>query len=147
MGKGLFQTISRLALIAFLAVAILTPSIGAQMQASYRGQFTLPFDAKWGGIALRPGDYQFSVVGFSTVHVRQGQKDLGTVLLQSYDTSKDKGENPSLICIRHDATCAVRELELPRLGTFYFAVPKGQKALVAQQPELLQRVPIQMTGM
>jgi hypothetical protein len=37
-------------------------------------------------------------------------------------------------------------LTTPELGTFYFAVPKDARMLVAQQPELLQSVAIQVAG-
>ena len=144
MGKSMFQMISRVALVAFLGLAIVGPGAGAQTEAA--GKFSLAFDARWGGMALGAGDYTFSVEGFRLLRVRQGQKELGVVLLQSYDGVKGRNEDASLICIRHDGTCDVRALTAPELGTFYFAVPKDAKILLAQQPELLQREPIQMAG-
>ncbi|HEY4740173.1 MAG TPA: hypothetical protein VIH76_06215 [Candidatus Acidoferrales bacterium] len=144
MGKGLVQTISRMALMAFLGLAIVGPGAGAQTEAA--GKFSLAFDARWGGMALGPGEYTFSVEEFRILRVQQGQKELGVVLLQSYDGVKGRNEDASLICIRHDGACAVRVLTTPDVGTFYFAVPKDERILVAKQPELLQRVAIQMAG-
>jgi hypothetical protein len=140
----MFQMISRLALVAFLGLAIVGPGAGAQTESA--GRFSLPFEARWGGISLGAGDYTFSVENFSIVRVRQGQKELGVVLLQSYDRAHGRNENASLICIRHDGTCAVWALTTPELGTFYFAVPKDARVMVAQQPELLQSVSIQIAG-
>ena len=144
MGKSMFQMISRLALVAFLGLAIVGPGAGAQTESA--GKFSLPFAARWGGISLGAGDYTFRVEDLSVVRVWQGQRELGMVLLQSYDRVNGRNENASLICIRHDGTCAVRALTTPELGTFYFAVPKDARVLVAQQPELLQSVAIQVAG-
>ncbi|MGA9630369.1 MAG: hypothetical protein WA369_09770 [Candidatus Acidiferrales bacterium] len=53
---------------------------------------------------------------------------------------------PELVCIRHDGKVSVRALKLPRVGTFYFALPKDLKALVAQQPQLIETVQVEARG-
>jgi len=150
MGKGVYVTISRLALIAAMALAILAPGLGAQSQATYKGQFNLPFDARWGQVSMGAGDYRLEVSGFSsqsTVNIWHGNKNLGRVLLQSFDSFENKSQDATLVCIRHDGTCSVRALMLPQIGTFYFSVPQDAKHLVAQQPELLESIHVKTAGM
>jgi hypothetical protein len=125
------------------------PRLQAQTESA-AGKFKLPFDAKLGSLSLPTGDYKFSVHSGSLngrLYIYRGPDAVGIVLPQSFSGVEDKGENPVLICIRHDGNTTVRALKLPNVGTFYFALPKDLQTLVAQQPQLIETVSIQVTGL
>ncbi len=76
---------------------------------------------------------------------REG-KTLGIVMPQALDRYKGEGLNPELLCIRHDGKVTVRAMRLPGVGTYYFQMPNNLKTLVAQQPQLIETVPVQVNG-
>lgn len=117
---------------------------------SYRhaGTFALPFDAQWGLVKLSAGTYSIDIEDGSNFQVilSQGTHYVGIILPES-GYSLDKSDvQPSLVCVRHDSTFSVRALRLPAVGTFYYSMPKSKNRTVAQQPELIQNVPITLEG-
>jgi hypothetical protein len=136
------------ALTAVLAIAAIMP--GLQAGPAMAGRFKLQFDAQVGKTALPTGDYTFSVdraTGTNGVILvyREGQA-LGIVVPQELDRYKGEGLNPELLCIRHDGKVTVRAMRLPGVGTYYFEMPKNLRTFVAQQPQLIETVPVQMGG-
>jgi hypothetical protein len=132
---------------AVLAFVIITP--GLQAGSAAGGKFKLPFNAQWQKVGLQAGDYTFSVNHMTldgTITVYQGTRAIGMVRPQSFDGNNSQSEASELICIRHDGKVTVRALSLPRLGTFYFSLPKDLKVLVAQKPELIEAVPVHVSG-
>jgi hypothetical protein len=132
-----------------IGFAISQPRLQAQSDAA-AGKFKLPFDAKLGSLSLPTGDYKFSVRSGTLngrLYIYHGQDAVGIALPQSFSSAQDKAQNPVLICIRHDGNATVRALKLPGVGTFYFALPKNLQTLVAQQPQLIETVSIQVTGL
>lgn len=136
------------ALGAVIAIAAIVP--GLQAGAATTGRFKLPFDAQLGKTALPTGDYTFSVDradgNYGLIRVYRGTENVGMMLPQELDTYHAQGESPALLCIRHDGKLTVRALRLPGIGTFYFPMPKDLQTLVAQQPELIETVPVQVSG-
>jgi len=51
-----------------------------------------------------------------------------------------------LVCIRQHGNVTVRALRLPHVGTFYFSLPKQLTVLVAQQPELIETVSVEVSA-
>ena len=136
------------ALSAVLAIAAIMP--GLQAGPATAGRFKLQFDAQVGKTALPTGDYTFSVdrsIGSYGVIIvyREGQA-LGMVVPQTLDRYKGQGLSPELLCVRHDGKVTVRALRLPNIGTYYFQMPKNLQTLVAQQPQLIETVPVQVSG-
>jgi hypothetical protein len=136
------------ALSAVLVIGAIAPGLRAGL--STQGRFKLPFDAKLGTMALPTGDYTFSIDSsmgaYGAILVYRGDQSLGIMVPQTFDRYDHKGESPALLCIRHDGKVTVRALRLPNLGTFYFPMPKNLQTLVAQQPQLIETVPVQMSG-
>lgn len=134
------------ALSALIAIGAIAP--GLQAGPSAEGRFTLPFDAQVGKTTLPAGDYTFSVdssVGsHGAIAVYRGVESVGIMVPQTLDIYQGHGESPALLCIRHDGKVTVRGLRLPGIGTYYFQLPKGLKTLVAQQPQLIETVPVQV---
>ena len=136
------------ALTAVLAIAAIMP--GLQAGPSEAGRFKLSFSMRMGKTALPAGDYTFSLDrsagSYGTIVVYREGQALGIMIPQTLDRFQGQGENPALLCIRHDGKVTVRALRLPNVGTYYFEVPKELKTLLAQQPQLIEAVPVQMNG-
>lgn len=145
--KGSRKSILGLALGVVIAIAAIMP--GLQAGPATTGQFKLTFDAQVGKMALPTGDYTFSVDrsagSFGVVYVYREGKAVGIAVPQVLD-HQGQGMNAELLCVRHDGKVTVRGLRLPSLGTYYFQMPKNMKTLVAQQPQLIETVPVQVSG-
>jgi hypothetical protein len=137
-----------IALCAVVTIMLIAPAIQALPAAG--GRFKLPFDVQWGGkMALPTGDYTFVVDHLSPnsmISVYRGQQAVGMVLPQTFESNEKESKKPELVCIRHDGKVTVRALRLPDIGTFYFSLPKELKVLVAQQPQLIETVSVEVSG-
>jgi hypothetical protein len=147
--KGSWKRVAGIVLSLVIAFGVVAP--GMQAAPSSGGKFKLPFDVQLGEkMALPTGDYTFSVdrsVGsYGTVFVYRGKQVVGMVLPQTFDGGASQSEKPELVCIRHDGKVTARALRLPQVGTFYFPLPKDLKVLVAQQPQLIETVSIEVSG-
>ncbi|MFZ0784590.1 MAG: hypothetical protein WAM67_02295 [Candidatus Acidiferrales bacterium] len=145
--KSVWKAVSGVALAAVLAFGMIAP--GLQAGTAARGEFNMPFNAQWERLGLSTGDYTFSVDHGTlngTIVVYHGSQAVGMVRPQSFESGENQAKNPELVCIRHDGKVSVRALKLPRVGTFYFALPKDLKALVAQQPQLIETVHLEVRG-
>lgn len=114
-----------------------------------RGTFKMPFDADMGKKTVSTGEYTFSVSRLATdgiISIYQGTKGVVMLRPESFSPYEDKGENPVFIFVRHDGNTTLRALRLPKTGTFYFTLPKELKSLVAQQPQLIETVAVQVSG-
>jgi hypothetical protein len=145
--KVSWKCFSGVVLTAVIALAMIAPGLHAGPAA--RGKFTMPFDAHWGRTTLRTGDYTFSVnhiTSDGTILVYRGTQAMGIVLPQEFNDRDNQSKNPELVCIRHDGIVTVRALRLPHAGTFYFSLPKELKTLVAQQPELIETISVEVSA-
>jgi len=145
--NSVWKKVSGVVLGAVLAFVIIAP--GLQAGSAAGGEFKLPFSAQWQKVGLRAGDYTFSVNHITldgVIVVYQGTRAVGIVRPQSFDSHNNQTKASELVCIRHDGKVTVRALSLPRVGTFYFSLPKDLKVLVAQKPELIETVPVQVSG-
>jgi hypothetical protein len=134
-----------------LVAAVVFGGVAAKLQArpATMGKFTLPFDAQWGMVSLPAGDYAFAVDHMTpngTIFVYRGAEAVGIVRPQDLENGGDPSAAGQLLCMRHDGKYTVRALALPEVGTFYFALPTDLNTLVAQQPQLVETVSIQVSG-
>ena len=146
--KGSRKGIVWAALVAVIAIGAMVP--GLQAGPFGEGRFKLPFDAQVGKMALSTGDYTFSVdraVGsYGVIRVYRGTESVGMMVPQELDSYHGQVGHAALLCIRHDGKVTVRALRLPNIGTYYFEMPKDLKTLVAQQPQMIETVPVQVSG-
>jgi hypothetical protein len=145
--RGSWKSVSVFILITVIAFGMIAPSLQAGPAA--RGSFKLTFDAKWGRTTLRAGDYTFSVDHITSngmIFVYRGSQAVGLVHAQVFNDDESQSKNPELVCIRHDGNVTVRALRLPHVGTFYFSLPKQLTVLVAQQPELIETVSVEVSA-
>lgn len=144
--KGKWTWFSGALLSAVIVFGMVAPGLRAWPSPA-AGEFKLPFNAKWGIAALQIGDYTYSVDTFSSqgvVSVYRGTTFVGNMPVEFYDDHV-KGNNVELLCIRHDGKVTVRALRTS-LGTLYFSLPKELKVLLAQQPQLIQTVSVEVKG-
>jgi len=143
-----FGKIVLTSLFAAFLVATMTASYSfAQLAPEARGKFTLPFEAHWGTLDLKPGTYSFTLKresGITLFAVQQGQQSVGWVLT-SFTAPADPAQHPDaeLFCTRHDNACAIHALVMPWKGVYYFNVLGLPKQLRAQQtPAWTETVPV-----
>jgi hypothetical protein len=142
--KDMWKSVSVIVLSAVIAFGVIALDVQARILG---GQFELPFDAKWGEVALPRGGYTFSVDHIAgTIIIYRGSQAMGFVRPETLDSHDNPTESPVLVCIRHDGKVAVRALRLPRQGTFYFPIPKELNALLAKQSPLIETVSIDVSG-
>jgi hypothetical protein len=144
--RDIWKRVSGVVLSAVIAFGMIAPGLQAGPAAG--GKFKLPFAAQWGKVALPTGDYTFSVDHITlngTILLYRGTQAAGILRPQTFDAG-DGSKSSELVCIRHDGKITVRALRLPKVGTFYFALPNDLKVLVAQQPQLIETVSIQVSG-
>jgi hypothetical protein len=122
----------------------------ASAQSLCKGSFTLPFEARWGNAVLPAGEYSFtldhdSLAGKVTIQAESGRY-MGVIMNQVF-SDQQTVDRSELVLVRSGGTYAVRALRLEELGmTLEYSVPKGEKQLITQAPQLLQRIPVAMGG-
>jgi len=141
-------TLVRLVFLALLATVVSAGLLSAQ---DVQGTFTLPFEAKWGLATLPPGDYSFTLdtsgSGIKIATVRQGQRYVA-IISANAGATRGKVAGPSaLIIVRRGRTRFVRALCLAEVGTtLEYMPPEAERQMLAQTPELIQRIPILVSG-
>ncbi|HEV2351482.1 MAG TPA: hypothetical protein VG028_16735 [Terriglobia bacterium] len=128
-----------------------------------RGKFTLPFEAHWGLATLPAGQYTFEMghnMGDTTlVELRsEGKGRQHAIILTMAQQQSPAAKTSELVCIRQGNTGIVRSLVLATLGeTIYFSIPRNEQilartsggktpTLVAEGPELIQRIHVEAAG-
>jgi len=142
-----WKSVAGVAVVAALAFGAVAVRLSAKPAAG--GSFNLPFDAQWGIVSLPRADYTFAVDHITStgaiVVYREG-RPVGIVRSQVLESAENKGETAELFCVRHEGKFSVRALKMPRVGTFYFPLPKGLTVMAAKQPELIETVSVQVSG-
>jgi hypothetical protein len=111
---------------------------------AYRGKFTLPFSARWGGLLLPAGDYSFkvdSLSGLGLVSVLHDGKILGSVMIGSvsYFAPPDKS---NLVAIPTGDAYRVTALHVQDECVIEFQIPKNERQMITREPELSRLVTI-----
>lgn len=130
-----------------IACAVIAPRLKAT--TAVQEKFTLPFDAKWGKVSLPAGDYTVAISQYSSVArvvISHAGRNVGVTVPEIFDYTETKSKIAELVCIRHDGSATVRELRIPQVGTYYFPLPKDVTLMAAQQPQMIETVPLQSLG-
>jgi len=144
--RGSRNWIAGAVLLAVIALGAAAPGLHARPAG---GRFNLPFDARWGKSVLPTGEYSFSVEHVSldgAIFIAQGPLTIAVVHAQGFNDHENKSEKPELVCLRHDGKVTIRELRLPNVGTYYFALPKDMQSLVAQKSQSVETVTVEVRG-
>jgi hypothetical protein len=111
--------------LALVALALCGTAVLGKSQ-TYRGTFTLPFEAHWAGATLPAGDYTISMpeaVQPFLVYIR-GERTSAIVFAQLFDT-REASNDSSLTMTKIRGNEAITELRAGQLGmTFGYAVSK-----------------------
>lgn len=132
-------------MVGLLASTVWGTASYSQSAIVASGKFTLDFNAQWGKLDLQPGTYTFAVKAENSSYIvalQQGQRPLGFVLTSNFASQQSPdSQDEALLCVRRSGECSVGALKMPT-GVFYFDIPGIQKAQLAQQPDLIERVPV-----
>jgi hypothetical protein len=145
--NGRWRTICGVLLGVVMACAMFAPRL--QAGPAPQGKFTLPLEAQWGKTTLAAGDYTLSIenhTSMATIWIAHEGRNVSVILSQSLDYRQNTSKNAELVCIRHDGVLTVRELRIPKVGTYYFNLPKNLKVFMAEQPQMIETLPVQSVG-
>jgi len=133
--------------LALLAVSFVPTSASAQV---YRGQFTLNFPARWGGLDLPAGEYSFTVSNLTSaglITIERGRKVLGYLFMTGISYCKPAGES-ALIAVRVGGAYRINVLRLEKQCVISFDIPKNERLEMAARmhgPDLARLVTIPAT--
>ena len=151
-------------LVPYTVLALLTVCFGAdraRAQVALGGQFTLPFETRWGPAVLPAADYTLMLNhkgAIDVIDISRGRAKLAMVLSIAHSVRSYNSSNSVITIVRYGNKGRVLSLDLPQLGEIYFfSLPKGEKVFaqhspkskgvfVAQAPELIQRIPVLVVG-
>jgi len=131
--------------LALLAVAIVPSVASAQ---AFRGKFTLPFTAHWGGLALPAGEYYFSadnLTDLSLITIQHDGHYVGSVMVGgvAYDTPYNQNE---LVAVPIGQIYRISVLRLGHECAITFPIPKREREQMSaaiQFPVLARVVAVQ----
>ncbi|HVO99165.1 MAG TPA: hypothetical protein VMT15_13915 [Bryobacteraceae bacterium] len=117
-------TVSAIMLAAALAGT--TPQASAQSQ-HYRGDFDLPFEARFGNVILQPGSYTVSMLeGAKGIRIT-GDKGSVSILAASYDLTPGT-EKGRMVLVDSHGIYALRSFESGAIGkALHFPVWKNPR--------------------
>ena len=135
---------STLIRVVFLALLATVASVGLLSAQDAKGTFTLPFEVRWGMAILPAGDYSFKLDNTNSIVTIRGENQTAMVLSLARSTNNHAGSS-ALIVARHGKRGTVRALRLAEQKVVIsYPAPKGEPPMLAQAPELLQRIPVLM---
>ncbi len=132
--------------VLLVAAMALLASAGSAWAEDYRGEFTLPSPTQWGSAVLPAGTYSFTMNPEKAPYMLKLQRGLETAVFIA-----PAGKTPlkratgasSLTAIRRGGKLRIQSLFLANEGVvFDFNLPKGEASVVAEKPELIQRIPV-----
>lgn len=146
------NSVSKYFLFLLLAMWLAPGVLSAQ---DYKGTFTVPFELKWGRATLPAGEYSLKLdtaVAPNIVTVRG--EGSNAMIMTNGVSDRDASGGDCLIVVRRGRTGRVRALRLsiPTSGkpndglVFSYSAPPNEPQLLAQGPELIQRIPIVAAG-
>jgi len=145
------KTTRSLNLVKVLALAALAAGLSASRANAqgYSGKFTLPFEARWGEADLPPGDYTFTVDPEKPslmALICQGNHNAALVMAQGRIEGKVSGSS-ALIAVLSGGKYRIRALRLADAGlVLEYTLPKAERQIYAQAPQLIRRVPVMMAA-
>ena len=134
--------------VRILLLAVLAAGLSASLARAqeYEGKFTLPFEARWGLAVLPAGDYTFRVNPSEApcmVLVSQGRQGVAFIMANGGANRGEVAGSSALIAVRSAGSYRIRALQLAEVGVVLeYMPPKAERQILAQQPVLLQRLPM-----
>ena len=137
------RQLSRVRLLVVAALATCAFTAAANAQTSYTGKFTLPHEARWGGLVLPAGSYSIIVSSPSApalVWSANGETKMFTTPPMIADS--EKGSAAITMTVNGNERI-VRSLNLPELGKSFTYKPltKAERELFAKTGQM-KTVPV-----
>jgi hypothetical protein len=129
-----------------LAVAtFLTAGFAGARPRQCVGDFTLTSETRWGTAILPAGHYTFELDEAADLITVRGQNR--AVIFVSRHDEDNRVDSNALILASRDGKHVVRALRLAQgKKVFFYAVPKETPKAVAQDPVMIERVPVTISG-
>ena len=121
-------------------------SFAQSVSDPHSGSFTLPFEAHWGTVDLKPGAYSFSVRnenGVDLVRVKRNNQQIGFVVATTFDASETPyRSNGELLCAHHNGAAVIAALDMPGKGLYHFNAPRRINTSIESQTNPADVVPV-----
>lgn len=130
--------------VGFMALALCLAASQGKAQGTYKGQFTLPFEAWWGLAVLPPGDYTISMDldAASNYLVVRGEGKTALILGIVSDRN-DISDHSQLTVVKTAAGYTVQTLEAGEAGmTLTYSVTKSKRDREAREQYSELRFPV-----
>lgn len=132
--------------VGLMALALCLTASQGKAQGTYTGNFTLPFEARWGSAVLPPGDYTISM-DTDLIHatnylvVRGAGKS--AMILDSVLEEKEISNHSQLTVVKTAAGYAVQTLDAGEAGlTLSYPVPENKRHREAREQYSELRLPV-----
>jgi hypothetical protein len=131
-----------------LALACLGAGAAKAQSSRYEGKFTLPFAVRWGTAVLSSGEYTFRIDTGAPPYLVRIDRPGGAAMIMPLGVSRRPlSDSSALVIARHGKGGTVRVLRLAEAGlALTYPVPKTERPLLAQEPELFQRLPVTLAA-
>jgi len=130
--------------VGFMALALCLAASQGKAQGTYKGQFTLPFEARWGIAVLPPGDYTISMDLDAANRFLVVRGEGKTALILGIVTDrKDISDHSQLTLVKTASSYRVQTLEAGEAGiTLTYSVPKSKRDREAEELHSELRLPV-----
>lgn len=137
-------------LFALLALALLAASLAPTSASAqdFKGTFTLPVETRWGQTVLPPGTYTVTLgsLAYPSLAKIDGEGAHFFVMPSAVDAGK-ASDSSKLVIARASGRARISSFCIGALGmTFQYSAPKREPLVVAQGPELMERLTITRGG-
>src|SRR5450755_1702439 len=144
------KSVRNFSMVGCLAV-VAALNAGVASAQSVRGNFTLPFEARWGLATLPAGDYSFILrhaTADGTLQLYRGTHSVALIRCRGYDAIKDGTGGSAVILTREKggSSPAVTALRLAPAGMlFSYATHQPKHGEAPREREIAQTIPV-VTG-
>ena len=128
-----------------LVLALIASCLGAGMAKAqaWQGEFTLPFEARWGQATLPAGDYSFKVdqaEGAAVISLSSAHKNVALIRAQGHNLKTV--DSSSLVIASGRGMNTVRELKLGDLGVVLYFAPSHPRQTAAEEKQMAKVIPV-----
>jgi hypothetical protein len=137
-----------LAIAAIATIAIFVSAKPASAQSAFKGSFTLPQDANWGGYTLPAGDYTFRLKSTTLPAVITLEGPNGTTFISTVASDlRSSGDISKMTLVRRGNSHFVKDLYLADLNLHLIyatpSIPKSER-MMAQRSDSTEQVLVAM---
>jgi hypothetical protein len=132
--------------VGFMALALCLAASQGKAQGTYKGQFTLPFEARWGIAVLPPGDYTISLdldISRAPNYLLVRGEGKTAMIMANVADQKEISNHSQLTVVKTAAGYAVQTLDAGQAGlTLSYPVPENKRDREAREQYSELRLPV-----